>query len=511
MADNTCNGPVYVGLDFGTTGSAVAFMAGPSFYLKELVTPQYIDQWPSNLSGGTTAAVKVPSIMSHKNGDLSNNRWRFQTFNHSNATRTTWFKLLINPQTSTSQLQDRLIDLATGLEICRLPDGLSAGDMVAQFLDRMTCHLLRTLQLSFVGRELPDLNITLTLPSGSSDKAKSTMLLAATRAGLDKRCGDRVWWMEEPEAALYDILDHGNLGLQTNEVVLVADLGGATAINAQQDFAVARVPDPESSRQLHHIVVATGLRCGGAAIDRGLYTLLDDQYGAAFKQLRGLYDPIITKISSHIQKLKDEARGLGNPISKIVVVGGLAVSPWVARCLMLAHDVPGHLDVIFPPDPQLTVARGAAIRASFPLPTSRLVPNAHYGFSSSHNDNEPPIVYDPVVWLLRKNEPLNHRDDSSGSRFRASIHGAPINLPIFRSTARDAPQAFTDPSVTLVGEIPLDLRPVNAPGINQTHLDMTIRARTSQTSGCIVFTVYCEGHVLARQELKVAHQVGLEA
>ncbi|KAL5338262.1 hypothetical protein BJX70DRAFT_398786 [Aspergillus crustosus] len=408
----TTNNPdtLDIGLDFGTTGSAMAYLADVSFYLNDFHDPDHIEQWPSDR--GTIKGLKVPSIMTHSKNNLNDHCWGFQTLNNTDVFKSAWFKLLLESNAQASLIHNGFVEATTRIGICELPEGLTAGDMTSRFLKHMRDHLWRSLEELFQGRQIPRLVIFLTVPATSSPKARATMMLAAERARLDSRSKDRILLLEEPEAALYAILESPNMGLKAGEIVLVADLGGGTS-----DFAVAEVPERSSPRRIPPRNMLTGLKCGGIEVDEALYHFLNGHgdYGATFKALEPavkgpgsvfhedfeklkskfdgftprkttlrlqtlggnpirtvdngkivirtddlirLYAPVLDKIFEHITELTNGLKSQNISVTKIILVGGLSASPHVVRCLRAEFEE--SVEVINPENPQLAVAYGGA-------------------------------------------------------------------------------------------------------------------------------------------------------
>ncbi|KAJ0419904.1 hypothetical protein BJY00DRAFT_313609 [Aspergillus carlsbadensis] len=78
--------------------------------------------------------------------------------------------------------------------------------------------------------------------------------------------------------------------------------------------------------------------------------------------LEACFKPVVERIMLFVEtQLESVSQGYNLEISKIVLVGGLAESPYVQR-EMRSHFWRREIDVLVPDEPRLAVLRGAAFR-----------------------------------------------------------------------------------------------------------------------------------------------------
>ncbi|KAI9368241.1 hypothetical protein BJX61DRAFT_546739, partial [Aspergillus egyptiacus] len=205
MPANFTPGLLYVGLDFGTTGSAVAF-TGTNFPNRNpFGTIRYIQRWGA--ADPSLHEAKVPSLISYAVDNHNNQRWGLQVRAQPGRTTCSWFKLQLDRHAPLTELDDGFLNTHTATGIFEVPDGMSAQDVTADFLGCLYRHTLRSLRSR--GTTIPRLHFYLPVPARWSDAAETAIKVAAVRAGFEDRQGDRLWLMKEPEAALYFALHFG--------------------------------------------------------------------------------------------------------------------------------------------------------------------------------------------------------------------------------------------------------------------------------------------------------------
>ncbi|KAI9367277.1 hypothetical protein BJX61DRAFT_547640, partial [Aspergillus egyptiacus] len=363
--------------------------------------------------------------------------------------------------------------------------------------------------------------------------------------------------------------------------VLVADLGGGTA-----DVTAMRVQSMDPIPEFQQITSMQGAKCGGTAIDRRFLELLNTRYGAAFQtlspevkgpasalltefeelkrrftgtereleffipfhdasgtpilavnrgtvvlshaDLQDLFDPVIKKIGKLIcSQLGAANENSGHPLVKnIVLVGGLAASPYVQYRLREAFTVEGKVTVFVPHNPQLAVAIGATLRARFGDPPRMVTPPLHYGFEIPRSfrrgeDPEARAVRNPLngemmlsgtaSWVLIKGTRYPEDYNHVVTTYKAFTSGAPVIIPVYVCQQEVAPESIANERVAVttsiwlnVGMLDLDqfARPTLA-GTTEYVLPLEIQTMFSQSRDDIIFIVRVEETVIARHEWRM--------
>ena len=143
---------------------------------------------------------------------------------------------------------------------------LSPVDVSSRYLG----HVRKAWNASFPQHPLPEQDIVLTLPASFDEVARELTVDAARRAGLP-----RVMLIEEPQAAFYAWVykhaDDWRGRIEPGQKILVCDIGGGTT-----DFTLIRVRlseaagEADNTIQFHRVAVGDHLMLGGDNVDLAL-------------------------------------------------------------------------------------------------------------------------------------------------------------------------------------------------------------------------------------------------
>ena len=197
---------IVVGIDFGTTYSAAGW--------SESGNPNHIEllrNWPTS---GQMVGLQAPTEIAYKPEDTTQYSWGYDI--DPRAKKIKWFKL--------------------GLEmeqegVFALPAGMTAADVVQDYLAGLYKHIMTTLSRRFDKGIVQSTRIdfVLTVPAIWSDAAKQKMRKAAATAGMGNE--HQLILLSEPEsAALYTLkgLHNANAQVNPHDRIVVCDAGGGT-------------------------------------------------------------------------------------------------------------------------------------------------------------------------------------------------------------------------------------------------------------------------------------------
>ncbi|RPB01606.1 actin-like ATPase domain-containing protein [Choiromyces venosus 120613-1] len=419
---------IVVGLDFGTTYSALAWA---STNLPGQIN--LIGNWPS---AGILTHHSAPTEIAYHEGSTTDFSWGYDI--PRSVRRLKWFKLLLESNDDHVQ---------SGVP---LPPGMTAMDVTRDYLSALYQHAISTLwrQNGHAVMSMTRVDFVLTVPAVWSDTAKQRTREAAISAGMSNE--HDLSLLSEPEAAaIYTIKNQDTHAINVHDRIVVCDAGGGTV-----DLISYTVLSINPLR-VTECAVGTGGFCGSTYIDRNFELLLKrrmghhydnmrvetqqrivksfeevkcafrdnpDQnvyhvgvpaidtipeagiYGGEFQltreEMRQLFDPIVdqimTLINGQIQSISRE----GYRVNSVLLVGGFGESPATA------------------------VVKGAVLRgleSSIPLQVSAFARRArrHYGTPMStpfvpgrHSDRD--AYTDPITgrkmarnqvsWFLQKGE-----------------------------------------------------------------------------------------------------------
>jgi molecular chaperone DnaK (HSP70) len=267
-----------IGIDLGTTNSALAFAEPPAdprehapvslFGIPQLVNPSEVrdeDLLPSFLYIAGQADFPAgslelpwPSDPTHVVGELAKKR------GVESARR------LVS--SAKSWLSHAGVDRTAPILPVGAPDGvpkLSPVDASRRYLDHMRCAWnSKNPEVAFEDQE-----VLVTVPASFDAVARELTLTAAEQAGYQN-----VVLLEEPQAAFYawierhpDWRDRVHVG----DLILVVDIGGGTT-----DFTLIAVTESGGELQLERIAVGEHILLGGDNIDLALARHLEQELAA---------------------------------------------------------------------------------------------------------------------------------------------------------------------------------------------------------------------------------------
>ncbi|KAJ5721018.1 uncharacterized protein N7483_008952 [Penicillium malachiteum] len=223
---------IVVGVDFGTTASAIGYsspLLGRPYYRPILIKQPGIQN----------GAEKIPSVLTYTqdNPNLQERVWGFSAEYQPNAI--SWFKLFLDGdnENEIASWEAVTIHWARSLGILSLPSGMSPIDVISDYLVALKVsiwnHLKEKLTRADKSLETSTIRFCFTIPGYWSQEAKDDMLIAIKRAGFGSRDCDNVCLLTESGAAIIFALSNlrrgkGSLDLITGDGVLVCDCGGGT-------------------------------------------------------------------------------------------------------------------------------------------------------------------------------------------------------------------------------------------------------------------------------------------
>ncbi|KAF8421674.1 hypothetical protein EV426DRAFT_565316 [Tirmania nivea] len=414
---------IVVGIDFGTTHSAVAWADTSS------ATEKIIRQWPG--ATGKHGVDKVPSEMRYTPTGI---KWGFQAdeapvVNQRQGpqggaqknTKLQYMKLLLDP--SQKKKRKGRVQLADPLGLAQIrqaiPPGKSVVDVVADYLKCLKEHALDVLSKSFGAEFWKSIPIEyyLTIPAVWSEAAKALTLQAAERAGIGSK--NELVLIAEPEAAAIYCLSHmWQDSLKVGETVVVADCGRGTV-----DLVSYKILTRQPKLKIKEIAIGGGL-CGSVFLNRRFETfvrkrigsdivnemickerpykkmmkdfderlkrifrdpddqeLMDCDLGNAVRddavkrvedgfleitreEMRGVFNPVIQEILQLVrEQINTVGLGSQDSVSTILLVGGFGSSPYLKKQLSdnIAATYQNTIKVLQPPNIWSAVVRGAVI------------------------------------------------------------------------------------------------------------------------------------------------------
>ncbi|KAG9958288.1 actin-like ATPase domain-containing protein, partial [Aureobasidium melanogenum] len=280
MASSGGDDRLVVGIDFGTTWSAVAFTySGNPEPADEIAI---VKNWPGS---NNISSDKVPSELAYvpasddfemvdSDGSRTFNIvWGLQL--KPDQSRLRCLKLRLDPRqklpayVSSKDLDDQLIDC-----------GKSAEEAIADYLSLIFAKAKEELVRRFGPQMVSStpIEINLTVPAIWSDAAKDATLRAAEKAGM----GSDLRMISEPEAAaiyaLTSMVQDSNM-LQVGDNFIVCDAGGGTVDLISYEIR------SRSPLSLEESSPGTGALCGGAFLNLRFQELVKSRMGsAAFKK-----------------------------------------------------------------------------------------------------------------------------------------------------------------------------------------------------------------------------------
>ncbi len=252
-----------IGIDLGTTNSAVAYI-DPGEGEETEFPPVHILPIPQHVSPERVESLKVlPSFLYLSNGEFLGTFAREQGALVPTRLVHSVKSWLSNPEV------DRTAKILPwdSQETGRI---LSPVEVSSKFLARM-----REAWEKQHGASMAEHDVVLTVPASFDEEARELTVQAATEAGLPK-----LTLLEEPAAAFYSwISNHlaeSRKSLFDGQVVLVCDVGGGTS-----DFTLIRVSREGDRVEFTRTAVGRHLLLGGDNLDLTLAWLVESKLGTA--------------------------------------------------------------------------------------------------------------------------------------------------------------------------------------------------------------------------------------
>lgn len=270
-----------VGIDLGTTNSAVGFVdtSREPWQVETFRIPQLVDV------GQVEALETLPSFHYQPVADQATAAglrlpWSREVpayavgmFAHEQGSRAPARLIASAKSWLCHSGVDRTADLLPwqgAADVERLSPVTASARYLQHIRDAWNAH--------FKGDPLQDQDVVLTLPASFDEVARELTVQAAAAAGLP-----RVVLIEEPQAAFYAWLDAHHQDwerrVEPGQKILVCDVGGGTT-----DFTLIRVRRGEGDKvQFHRVAVGDHLILGGDNQDLALAKHLEEQLGGSLQ------------------------------------------------------------------------------------------------------------------------------------------------------------------------------------------------------------------------------------
>lgn len=199
-----------VGVDFGTTFSAVAFLQ-----TKDHKNHTIIQDWGQGRSGD-----KVPTILKYDDGDPTSPRWGFRV-RDDDENKVEWFKLGLYPHVEETDLARKYPSRHSRMSEAQ------CEKHVVNYLTALRKHVDSYLKDRFtegIWRRTP-IEYIITVPACWPPKSQDITLACADKAGMGPR--NKIQIVAEPEAAgIYALQTMQNINLDVNDTFVICDAGG---------------------------------------------------------------------------------------------------------------------------------------------------------------------------------------------------------------------------------------------------------------------------------------------
>ncbi|KAL9625213.1 MAG: hypothetical protein Q9160_000615 [Pyrenula sp. 1 TL-2023] len=379
-----------------------------------------------------------------------------------------WFKLLLDPNRSGGNS-----DLARKYP-SRLPapsGEVDVAKLVTDYLSALRNHMEKILErrLPRAARERISKEYILTVPEMWSEKARNDTLSCATSSGMGNK--DSIHIISEPEAAaLYELNERSNFGIEVDDTFVVCDAGGGTV-----DLISYTVKSLKPT-VLEEAAPGSGSACGSTFLNRIFADYLKSRFGGNPKwndkilwgameqfdnikrqfdgrsgpyripvapleddklkginrgelrldkdEIKKIFEPVIKEIVKLVQSQISDA---GRAIEAVLLIGGFGQNVYLQD--RLKEAVGDQINVYESMNPWTAVMRGAVIRgleelsptlATIRIPSRRA--RKHIGIEGDVvNESKPYQIH--FYWEQRK------------SQGRPNI----IRMTIFQCLDRQAP------------------------------------------------------------------------
>jgi molecular chaperone DnaK (HSP70) len=255
-----------VGIDLGTTNSAVAFVdtAAESPAIQMLGVPQLVRPGTVEARPTLPSFLYLPSASEMAPASLALPWLESQPFAVGELARAHGWQVPTRLVSSAkSWLCSTGIDRTAAVLPWQAPDEVPKVSPV-EASARYLRHIRGAWDHQHPDAPLAEQDVLLTVPASFDAVARELTVRAATEAGLA-----HVTLLEEPQAAFYSWLGHAGDGwrheLAVGDVVLVCDVGGGTT-----DFSLISVSEVEGNLSLERVAVGDHILLGGDNMDLAL-------------------------------------------------------------------------------------------------------------------------------------------------------------------------------------------------------------------------------------------------
>ncbi|KAJ5640148.1 uncharacterized protein N7484_008010 [Penicillium longicatenatum] len=416
---------LFIGLDFGTTFSGVAW----ALEGRKGDDVEVIQEWPGK---GNSTSQKVPTLISYHNDGF---QWGYQIDDMKTAIR--GVKLLLhdgqpvryvpaaNSKRAINKLKKKPVDVAS------------------DYMKSIVSHAKVILDRRGMGVLLGTLDIqyNLTIPGVWSDKAKDLTTQAACFAGIPR---NNLTLLSEPEAAaVYAIRAIQPNTMAKGDCFIVCDAGGGTvdliSYQITQTEPVRMKEVTEGSGEVCGSVILDGLfedyliKALGAKTYKGMsdatkrvamqrwqndikphYAGLEDEEGdldlgyiipipgmpngilyMENEHVKAIFDHVVARIEGLIASQKESIQKAGLSTKAIILVGGFGASEYVYKRVKGRFE---GTDIMQPLNAWSAVVRGAVYRGLEGNQVGNRKARCHYG--TCHHGHFSRLIHDDKdrVW-----------------------------------------------------------------------------------------------------------------
>ena len=336
--------PKYVvGIDLGTTNSAVAYA---DLTVAETLGPQSVrvfDVMQLVAAGETSVQPLLPSALYLPAGhEVSEQGWRLPWHDESPN-----FVVGRFAQTQGSRTAGRLVTSAkswlsyAGVDRTAsiLPWGSEGEHKVspvaasARYLE----HIVHAWNQDHPDAPLHEQDVVLTVPASFDDAARTLTLQAAHAVGLR----ERLVLLEEPQAAFYDYYRQNSetvLEQRQNQIVLVVDVGGGTT-----DLTLIRVDwatGDDSTPVVERLAVGDHILLGGDNMDLTLAHLAEQKIEGQAGRLDAItMGALVQSCRNAKERLLTDADDAPTSVSVVLPSRGRRLIGGTRQCELSREDV----------------------------------------------------------------------------------------------------------------------------------------------------------------------------
>ncbi|ORY02350.1 hypothetical protein BCR34DRAFT_627561 [Clohesyomyces aquaticus] len=252
---------LYIGIDFGTTFSGVAWA-----FSRQPDNIKIVTKWRAKGAFNADDAktpTEIVYALSGRNRMVRN--WGYEI--EANQTPLKWFKLCLEDENQLPQDVQKSDQLAAARKML-VEKSISAVDAAADYLRELWKATIASLERELGSPAVDGLpfRVVVTVPAMWSDGAKNRTLRAAEQAGIkeNRLCGRTTLdLIPEPEAAALATLAkfRGRPDISPNDIITVCDCGGGTV-----DITSYKIQNPDPV-VVKESVGGDGKMCGGIFVD----------------------------------------------------------------------------------------------------------------------------------------------------------------------------------------------------------------------------------------------------